>query len=252
MNLDSSLAIYRDRFADAGDFTFFFAGNFRPDSIKPLVETWLGGLPAHGRKESWRDLGIRPPRGVIEKVVRRGIEPKSRVALVFTGPWNWSPENNHRFESMAGFLRIRLREVLREDLGATYGVSVSPSVTLFPDREYSLSISFGCSPDRVGELTQNVFRQIDTLRIRGPRPSDLAKVKEIERRDNETSMKQNGYWLDALWNAAFTGQSPEQILKTPDWIASMSIDGIRRTAAEVFDLKNYVKVILLPEGSGKP
>ncbi len=43
---------------------------------------------------------------------------------------------------MAGFLRIRLREVLREDLGGTYGVSVTPTVTIFPDAEYSLSISF--------------------------------------------------------------------------------------------------------------
>jgi zinc protease len=250
MNLDSSLAVYRDRFADAGGFTFFFAGNIRPDSIKPLVETWLGGLPSHGRKESWKDLGIRPPRGVIEKVVRRGIEPKSRVALVFTGPWSWSPENNHRFESMAGFLRIRLREVLREDMGGTYGVSVSPSVTLFPDAEYSLSISFGCSPDRVGELTQTVFRQIDTLTVKGPRPGDLAKVKEIQRRDYETNMKQNGFWLDALWSAAFNGQDPEQILKTPDRIAALSVEGIRKTAAGVFDMKNYVKVVLLPEGSG--
>ena len=252
MNLDSSFAIYRDRFSDAGDFTFFFAGNFRPDSIKPLIETWLGGLPSHGRKELWKDLGIRPPRGLIEKVVRKGIESKSRAALVFTGPWNWSPENNHRFESMAGFLRIRLREVLREDLGGTYGVSVSPSVTLHPDAEYSLSISFGCSPDRVGELTQTVFRQIDTLMTKGPRPEDLAKVKEIQRRDYETNMKQNGYWLDALWGAAFTGQNPEQILKTPDLIARLSVDGIRKTANEVFDLTNYVKVILLPEGSGAP
>jgi zinc protease len=247
MNLDSSLAIYRDRFSDAGDFTFFFAGNFRPDSIRPLVETWLGGLSSQGRKESWKDIGIRPPRGVIEKIVRSGIESKSRVALIFTGRWNWSPEANHRFESMAGFLRIRLREVLREDLGGTYGVSVTPSVTLFPVAEYSLSITFGCSPDRAEELTQTVFRQIETLKKKGPEPADLAKVKEIQRRDYETDMKQNGYWLDALWSAAFTGQNPEQILKIPDRIAGLTTDDVRKTADAVFDLNNYVKVILLPE-----
>ena len=247
MNLDSSLAIYRDRFSDAGDFTFFFAGNFKPDSLKPLVETWLGGLPSGGRKESWKDLGIRPPRGIVVRTVRSGLESKSRVALVFTGRWNWSPEANHRFESMAGFLRIRLREVLREDLGGTYGVSVAPSVTLFPNAEYSLSISFGCSPARAEELTQTVFRQIELLRRKGPEPSELAKVKEIQRRDYETDIRQNGYWLDALWSAAFTGQDPERILKIPQRIAGLTSEDVRKTADAVFDMNNYVKVVLLPE-----
>jgi zinc protease len=252
MNLDSSLAFYRDRFSDAGDFTFFIAGNFSPDSVRPLVETWLGGLPSSGRRESWKDLGIRPPRGVVEKVVRRGIESKSRVALVFTGPWNWSPENNHRFESMAGFLRIRLREVLREDLGGTYGVSVTPTVTLFPDAEYSLSITFGCSPDRVEELTRSVFNQIDQLKKSGPGQGDLAKVKEIQRRDYETDMKQNGFWLDALWSASFTGQSAEQILRTPERIDRLSVEDVRKTAGDVLRPDNYVRVILLPETPPAP
>jgi zinc protease len=247
MNLDSSLAVYRDRFSDAGDFTFFFAGNFKPDSIRPLIEKWLGGLRSAGRKESWKDLGIRPPRGVVEKVVRRGMESKSRVALVFTGPWKWTPENNYRFDSMAGFLRIRLREVLREDLGGTYGVSVTSAVTLFPDAEYSLSISFGCSPDRAEELTQTVFKQIEVLKKTGPEPGDLAKVKEIQRRDYETDIKQNGYWLDALWSAAFTGQSPEQILGIPQRIERLSVEDVRKTAGDVLRLDNYVRVILLPE-----
>jgi zinc protease len=217
-----------------------------------MVETWLGGLPSAGRRESWKDLGIRPPRGVVEKTVRRGIEPKSRVALVFTGPWNWSPENNHRFESMAGFLRIRLREVLREDLGGTYGVSVTPAVTLFPDAEYSLSISFGCSPDRAEELVKTVFKQIELLKKTGPGKGDLAKVKEIQRRDHETDIRQNGYWLDALWSAAFTGQSPEQILDVPRRIERLSVEDVRKTAAEVLRPDNYVKVVLMPETPSAP
>src|SRR5262249_16489219 len=42
-NLDKSLAFYKDRFADASDFTFVFVGNFDLPTIKPLVERYLGG-----------------------------------------------------------------------------------------------------------------------------------------------------------------------------------------------------------------
>src|SRR5205085_1103280 len=87
MNLDQSLAFYRDRFADASDFTFVFVGSFNLATMKPLVERYLGSLPALHRHETAKDVGPHPPTGVVEKQVRRGIEPKSQVSIVFTGPF---------------------------------------------------------------------------------------------------------------------------------------------------------------------
>jgi zinc protease len=247
MDLDASYAIYRDRFADADGFTFIIAGNFHPDSIAPLVCTYLGGLPTLGRKETWKDLGIRPPKGVVEKTVRRGIEPKARVAIVFTGPFEASMKNDFLFEAMAGFLRIRLRETLREDLGGTYGVSISPSTARFPEPNYSLTVSFGCAPERTDELTEAVFGRIRELKASGPDRGDVAKVREIQRRDYEESIKQNGYWISGLMSALFTNQDPEWILQVPDWIRLLSVDAIRDMARKTLDEKRFVRVVLLPE-----
>lgn len=63
MNLDKSYAFYKDRFSDAGDFTFIFVGNLDLEVMKPLVERYLGALPSLQRKESWRDVGMNPPQG---------------------------------------------------------------------------------------------------------------------------------------------------------------------------------------------
>ena len=87
MNLDKSLAFYKDRFADASDFTFVFVGSFDLATIKPLVERYLASLPALHRNETAKDVGMRPPAGVVEKQVQKGIEPKSQVSIVFTGPF---------------------------------------------------------------------------------------------------------------------------------------------------------------------
>ena len=62
-SLDKSLTFYRARFANAGNFTFFFVGSFTEDSMRPLVETYLASLPAAATRENWRDLGITAPRG---------------------------------------------------------------------------------------------------------------------------------------------------------------------------------------------
>ncbi|MFQ5633144.1 MAG: insulinase family protein, partial [bacterium] len=77
MDLNKSFTFYKDRFADASDFTFVFIGNFSLERMKPLVETYLGGLPSIERTENWRDPGIRAPKGVIQKAVQKGTESKS-------------------------------------------------------------------------------------------------------------------------------------------------------------------------------
>ena len=79
MNLDKSLAFYKDRYADASDFTFVLVGSFDLPTIKPLVEQYLGSLPSLHRQEAGRDVGIRPPGGVVEKEVTKGTTPKSEV-----------------------------------------------------------------------------------------------------------------------------------------------------------------------------
>ena len=88
-----SFDFYKDRFSDASGFTFVFVGNFNTDSIKPRIAKWLGALPSTGRKESWRDTGIRPPTGVVQRVVKKGAEPKARTALIFTG--QFAPGQRH-------------------------------------------------------------------------------------------------------------------------------------------------------------
>src|SRR6185503_9402647 len=92
-NLDKSLAFYKDRFADASDFTFVFVGSFDLPTMKPLVERYLGTLPSIHRKETWKDIGAHMASGVIEKRVEKGIEPKSLAAIVFGGPFEGDQTN---------------------------------------------------------------------------------------------------------------------------------------------------------------
>src|SRR6185503_3334736 len=87
MNLEKSMAFYKERFADASDFTFVFVGNIDPATFKPLVQQYIGSLPATRRGESWKDVGMRRATGVIEKTVEKGIEQKSQTTIVFNGPF---------------------------------------------------------------------------------------------------------------------------------------------------------------------
>ncbi len=132
MSLEKSLAFYKDRFADAGDFVFVFAGSFDPAAIRPLVARYLASLPTTGRKESWKDTRITTVRGVVEKVVEKGLEPQSRVRVVFSGPFRWDPDQRVLLHLLGQILEGQLGAVLREDQSGTYGVKVTTASDKVP------------------------------------------------------------------------------------------------------------------------
>jgi len=247
MNLDTSYKVYQNRFADSSDFIFFFAGNFETEQIKPLVEIYLGNLPSLNRKETWKDTEIIPPEGVLKKSVYKGLEEKSRVELIFTGPFDWTRQNRYDIQSMVSVLRIKLREVLREDMGGTYGVGVGASLSHYPDQEYGITVSFGCDPQRVEELIQTVIEEIENLKVGGTTEIYLNKVKESQRREYEINLKENSYWLSSLSFYYFHSEDPSQILTLNTFVDNLSLDDIQKAAQEYFDMNNYVTIVLYPE-----
>jgi zinc protease len=247
MNLAESLDIYRDRFKDAGDFTFLFVGSFSLEQIEPLVTRYLGGLPAAGRVESWRDTGMRPPTGVVRAEVRKGLEPKSKVVFVFNGETEWSPKRSLELQALAEVLDIRLREAVRDEAGGSYDISAAAELSHYPRPDYYVSVDFGCAPDQVEKLSGIVLAQVKKMRAQGPEAEDLAKVKEILRREHEQNLQDNGYWLGSLQTAYSNGLDPRVILDYDRRLASISVESLRRTAVELLRPDNYVRVDLLPE-----
>jgi len=246
IDLDESFAFYQDRFADASDFTFVFVGAFHPEEIRPLVETYLGGLPSIHREESWRDLNIDPPAGVIRKEVRKGLEAQSQTRIVFTGPFDYTPENRLGMRVLTGALEIRLRELIREELGGTYGVSVSGNYEKEPEARYSVRISFGSDPARVEELVGAVFEEIEAFRTEGPTSEELQAATEQERRSRETNRQENRWWVAQLRFADQYGSDPRFLLDE-SLLAGVSAETIQRDARRYLRTDNYVQVTLFPE-----
>ena len=247
ISLSKSFEFYKDRFADAGDFTFVFVGNLNPDSLKPRIAKWLGGLPSIGRKETWRDTQIRPPTGVVERVVNKGVEPKARTAIIFTGPFAYTRENRYHLQALAELLNIKLREALRENLGGTYGVTVGASASKDPVPAFSFSIGFGSAPERLDALTTAALSQIDSVKQFGTTAEYLTKVKQAALRSRETALKQNNYWLAQI--SAFD-QNGWELATIPDadkFINALSAEDIRRAAVQYLRTDNYVRVSLFPE-----
>ena len=247
MNLDRSLAFYKDRFADASDFTFVFVGSFDVAAMKPLVERYLGSLPALHRNESAKDVGIRPPAGIVEREVRKGIEPKSQVSIVFSGAFQNTEMNRMTLRAMAEMLSGSLHRTLREELGGTYGVSVEPRFTERPTESYRITISFACDPARTESLTRTAFEVIEEFKKEGPSEGQVADARQALLRDFETNSQGNRYLLNRLVYSYQHGEPIDAVFDIRPSVSQLSASLIHQAARTYLDTRRYVEVTLLPE-----
>jgi zinc protease len=247
MNLDASLAFYKARFADAGNFTFVFVGSFDVETMRPLVERYLASLPSTGQRETWRDVGMRPPTGVVTRRVEKGIEPQSRASLVFTGPFQYNQMQRIAIRAMGQVLQGRLREVLREDLGGTYNVGVSTGYSKIPRAQYSVSIDFGCDPKRTDDLVRVVFDQIAKLKVTGPTPTEMTDVTAGFGREFETNIKDNRYLLSQIAYKYEYGEDVAGIWDLPQDYQRLTPAMILDAARTYLNTDNYVEITLFPQ-----
>ncbi len=246
IDLDRALKVYQERFANAGDFTFYFVGNFKEDQLKPLVEKYLGGLPSTGKAEKFKDLGIRIPSGQISKTVYKGLDPKASVQLVYSGDLTWSPETTTQLDALAEVLEIKLIEKLREEESGVYGVSANAAYSKYPVPRYTFRIGFGCAPDNVEKLIAKTQELINDLKQKGALPTDIAKFKAETQRETEVQLKDNQFWLGYLQNQYYNGDAPDEVLHEKEHLNKVTVESTKESANTYFG-SNYIRLVLMPE-----
>jgi zinc protease len=247
VDLDVAYKVYLDRFADASGFTFVFVGNVTPEKLQPLVVRYLGALPASKRGETWKDMGVRVPEGKVEKTVNKGIDKKGLVLMTFTGAFEWNVKNRYILTSLGELLKIKLREEVREEKGGTYGVGVGASGTRYPRSEYRITINFGCNPDRVDELVSTANEVLKKVIAGGASAADIGKIQEIQRREREKSLKENGFWMGRLLTSYANNDDPAEMLQYNALVDGLNSDALKAAAAKYITLDTVKKFVLMPE-----
>ena len=247
MNLDKSLAFYKDRFADASDFVFVFVGSFDLPTMRPLVEKYVGSLPSLRRNEMVKDVGIRTPAGVVDRQVKSGIAPRSQVSIVFTGPFQNDEQHRVTASAMADTLAGNLQRTLREDLGGTYGVSVVPRFAKVPNGEYRLTITFACDPARAQALIKTAFQVIDEYKRAGPGQGQVADARAALVRDLETNGANNAYLLNRILFKYEFGEDVKDVFNMRPFYDQITATSLRDAARQYLNTDRYVAVTLVPD-----
>ena len=242
-------AFYRERFSNAADFTFFIVGAFKTDEALPLVARYVGSLPSKKESSSRpKDVGLKFPAAIEKATVEKGREPKVSTQISFFADPPQDPSELTRLTAAIEVLEIALRDILREELGETYTVSVGLQQELFQRGAGHVEVEFTAAPQNLEKMTERVMQEIQRMQKEGPSEDLTNRAKEAARREHETGMKQNGYWLSRLQTAKLLGLDPViHFLEREKRIASVTPANIKEMFVKYYPMNRYTIVTLLPE-----
>ncbi len=247
LSIEQMEKIYRERIADAGDFTFFIVGNIEESKVKPLVEKYIGSLTDSPRKENWRDNNINGPKGKTEKQIQIPMEVnKATVVVTYNKKTAYDSRSNLILNVLKGVLNLRYIEEVREKEGGTYGVNVMASNDHFPKSEKTFQMMFDAEPERSAYLKSIIYREINKIVANGPTAEDLDKVVKNLLKDREQSKLHNSYWMGTLsgfYLHKINNDAPENF---ENILKSLTKEEVKKFASDFFKSADLVDIVFLP------
>ncbi|APZ46758.1 peptidase M16 [Polaribacter reichenbachii] len=243
---DLAYAKYNERFADAGDFNFYFVGNIDERKLAELTMKYIASLPGKDSKETYKVDEFRPLKGSHTKIVEKGKDPKSSVRITYQGETTYNKKEALAFKSLGEIVGIKLTEKLREEEGGVYSSRTSGNISKMPYGRYNFSISFPCAPENVDKLKNIALAQVEDMAKNGPTEEDLMKTKKAQILDYKESIKRNRYWLNFIKNIDYMKNDASDATSFEERVNALTKEDIQMVAKKYLT-DGYILGILNPE-----
>ena len=247
-SLDKALEVYKARFANPADFTFFFVGNVDPadEAFQAQVCQWLGGLKTTKKMEKAADDKVRVAMGVQKNYFTRKMETKTASNSIQYTSYDmpYSLANDLNMEMIGRILSTRYLESIREREGGSYGVGCAGWMNIRPVPSAVLIMQFDTDPEKQTKLMGIIHEEVITIVENGPLAKDLNKEKEAMLKDFEENLEKNGYWLDALDSYYVNGINYIADYKAA--VEAITAETVQATLKKLVDAGNMFEVVMLP------
>ena len=249
VSLDKVMEIYRERFANPGDFTFLFVGNIDPadKQVRESICQWLGGLQTTKKRESYRDRNIRVPLGEQKNYFTRAMQIHTATNRIQYTSYDmpYTLANDLNMEVIGRVLDMRYLESVREREGGSYGVGTRGSMRLRPVPSAVLSMQFDTDPEKQERLMEIIHEEVNTIVNDGPRADDLQKAKESMLKDFAEDVEQNSWWLSAL--SEYYHYNINLLRDYPAAVEAITAETVQNTLRQLVSAGNVIEVVMMPE-----
>jgi len=237
---------YQERFADAGDFHFYFVGNVDEAKLKEYATVYIASLPGMNSNEKFVSTKFRREDSYQKHIIKKGSDPKSNVSITWEEEIPYDSKTEMAVNALGEVLTIKLVEKLREEEGGVYGVGARGNLSKISYSNLNFSISFPCGPENVDKLVAAALGEVDKIKKDGVTPQDMAKVKETYLVKHKEDMKTNNFWITNLVKADQEDRNLEGMMSLQAKLDKLTSKDIQKVAQKYLD-KNYFLGILMPE-----
>ena len=245
VNLQTIEKNYRKLFADAAGATMVIVGDVNLDTLKPLVEKYIGSLPKGKKAAKWADVQPQLVKGKVVDVFDQKMEtPLTTVLQVYSDYCPFTVKEQTLASAVSYILDQIYTDTLREDEGGTYGASTVANARKDPNGRYLLQVYFNCKPalaEKLRALAQDGFRK---LAEEGPTDEQFTRTVEHFKKNVPESRINNSYWLSDLLRYFRSGYDYDK-----EWeaaVGGLTKESIRDAAARLYNSGNFVEVVMMP------
>ena len=247
LNIAILQSVHSQLYGYADDFRFVIAGNIDLETLKPLVEKYIGSLPTSKKMEyAVVDDGVRTAEGEVTNDFRTPMQqPKVSVRLNYTGAIKDNAKNRLIVDLLSRALDSRYMVSIREEKGGTYGVGVSGGIDKYPVETYQLSIGFDTNEALADELIAICDAEIRKIAENGPLAEDIAKSKEFLQKNYNNVLESNNGWISAISRYYDEGYNyKDEYLGI---LESVTADDVKAFAKKLLNDGNRTLVVMRPE-----
>lgn len=237
-------AIYEKLYPNANSFTFIFVGNVDLETLKPLVEKYIGSIPA-SKKTNFVDDKASVVKGDVTEDFRVAMQqPKVNVHYLFSGDMPYTFKNKLALTFLTQALNARYLVSIREEKGGTYGVQVYGTTDYIPAERYEMHIGFDTNEEMADELREIVMKELRQIADNGPLTEDIEKTREFLLKNWQNTLEQNGSWMGYLQSKYGSGLDFVREYKSA--VEALTNADVQAMARKVLEDGNLVKVIMRP------
>ena len=249
LDINSISNIFNEKFGNADGMNFYFAGNLNNDSIKSLIISYLGALPAKNIIHEINDKGVRTASGVINFTFNKGKEQKSEALIAFSGQTKYELKQEYILNVLNEIFKIKLTEKLREEMSAVYNPMVQGYINKYPNEFYFNTIDIVCAPESVDKIVTVTLDLLKDFQNNGCSQKHVLKVKEALRLKHEEEVKTNKYWVNTMNKLNNYHINSQQILSYQEMINSITMDELKNAAKIYYDFNNRIEARFMPENT---
>ena len=239
---ERALDIYRGRLGTVDDLEVAIVGAIDADVVEELAAAYLGTLPA-GEPDTWVNVRAEPLDAVISREVVAGSgDATGTVAVLYPSIVAIDAPTRVELLVLESILGTRLLDVVREELGASYGGSARSEVTDAPTEGIDLLLFANIDPARGPEILDVILAQAVDVAANGPTADELERARSVIQSDFD--LVGNGELIEMLLT-----EPDEEVLtyeRRSQLLAEVDADSIRQLAATVLSAGARIEVITSP------